>query len=210
MKRIMAGMLLAIVAYLLTAVILSIIPTNPRPVNCLEKKEIFVTTNGIHLALILPVELIDQGFRTALKIPPGINFVSFGWGDRAFYLNTPDWTDLKIQTAIKALFVKSETALHVTNYKEPEVLWKAVAICPSQIESLNDFIRNSFKTNEASLLLEIEGAGYGRNDKFYEAIGSYTCIYTCNNWVNEGLKRTKIKTSVWSPFDHGVLYHLGR
>ena len=210
MKRIIAGILLAIITYLFIAVVLSIIPTNPRPVNCLEKKEIFVTTNGIHLALILPAELINQGFRTELKIPSEINFVSFGWGDKAFYLNTPEWTDLKIQTAVKALFIKSETALHVTNHKMPGASWKAVAICPSQIESLNDFIRNSFETNQGSILLEIEGEGYGKNDKFYEAIGNYTCIYTCNNWVNEGLKRTKIKTSVWSPFDHGVLYHLGR
>ena len=208
MKRTIAGIFLVIIAYLLIAVILSVIPTNPRPSTCPEKEEIFVTTNGIHLALILPKQHIDEAFRSQLKVPPEINFVSFGWGDKEFYLNTPEWRDLKMKTALKALFVKSETALHVTNYRVQGDSWKAVAVCPPQIESLNNFIRNSFEVNNDSELLEIQGAGYGKNDKFYEAVGGYTCIYTCNNWVNEGLKKSKIKTSLWSPFDHGVLYHL--
>lgn len=207
-KRTIAGIFLVIFAYLLVAVILSVVPTNPRPVTCPEKAEIFVTTNGIHLALILPRELLDETFRGQLKVPGEVKFVSFGWGDKEFYLNTPEWGDLKMQTALKALFIKSETALHVTNYSVQREAWKTVSVCPPQIRSLNDFIRNSFRMNEDSLLLEIPGAGYGQNDKFYEAVGGYTCFYTCNNWVNEGLKKAKIKTSLWSPFDHGVLYHL--
>ena len=194
--------------YLLVAAILSIIPTSPAPETCQEKKEVFVTTNGIHLAIILPTRLMDERFRTELNTPSGTKFISFGWGDKEFYLNTPEWNDLKLRTAVRALFVKSETALHVTNYFESKASWRSVEVCPSQVESLNQFIRNSFKTTADSMLAEIEGAGYGENDKFYEAVGSYTCIYTCNNWVNEGLKRSKIKTSLWSPFDHGVLYHL--
>ena len=210
MKWTTIGIFLVIITYLLMALILSVLPTNPSPVHCPEKQEIFVTTNGIHLALILPKALIDERFRLQLKTPAGVNFIAFGWGDRGFYLNTPEWADLRIQTAVKALFVKSETALHVTNYYKPGASWKAVSVCPSQVASLNDFIRKSFKVDGDSLLLEIEGAGYGQNDKFYEAVGSYTCFYTCNNWVNEGLKKSKIKTSWWSPFDHGVLYHLNR
>lgn len=190
------------------AAVLSIIPTSPAPETCQEKEEVFITTNGIHLAIILPTGLINERFRTELGTPSTTKFISFGWGDKEFYLNTPEWGDLKLRTAVKALFAKSETALHVTNYSGPRSSWRSVEVCPSQVENLNQFIRNSFRKNADSMLAEIEGAGYGENDKFYEAVGSYTCIYTCNNWVNEGLKRSKIKTSLWSPFDHGVLYHL--
>ena len=204
------GVLLIIAIYLLMALILSVIPTNPGPVNCVKKKEIFVATNGVHLALILPKELIRYEFKRALELPAHTDFVSFGWGDREFYLNTPEWADLRLRTAAKALFVKSETAMHVTNYHKPKASWKAVAVCPSQIESLNDFVIGSFKFGKDSLPMQIEGSGYGQNDIFYEGAGSYTCFRTCNSWVNEGLKKGKIKTSLWSPFDRGVLYHLDR
>jgi len=38
--------------------------------------------------------------------------------------------------------------------------------------------------------------------------GSFSLFNTCNVWVNKALKVTGIETSVWSPFDFGVLHHL--
>ena len=210
LKWIIAGIFLPVITYLLMALILSVIGTSPRRVHCPEKEEIFVATNGVHLSLILPTGLVDEQFRRQLKTPARTTYVSFGWGDREFYLNTPTWADLKLQTALNALFMKSKTAVHVTNYQQPRPSWRKVAVCPAQVDSLNHYIINSFEGGKESTLTEIPGSGYGAHDTFYEAAGNYTFLYTCNSWVNEGLKRSQIKTSLWSPFDRGVLYHLGR
>lgn len=45
-------------------------------------------------------------------------------------------------------------------------------------------------------------------DNFYDATGSFSIFHTCNVWVNVALKEIEVKTSVWSPFDFEILYHL--
>jgi len=194
--------------YLLMAIILSIVSTHPKTLDCSKDKEIYVATNGVHLEVIIQKKDLDTTQVQALQIGPQTNFVSFGWGDRAFYINTPDWGDLKLTTAINALFLNSKSTIHVTNYSQKKEDWVSVPVCEEQITLLTAYIDNEFATNDENELLEIKASGYTVNDTFYEANGSYNCIQTCNTWVNVGLKRAHIKTSIWSPFDKGVLYQL--
>lgn len=79
-----------------------------------------------------------------------------------------------------------------------------------QLEQLIYFIEQSFETDDEMKLIEIVGKGYSNRDYFYEGVGSYNCIKTCNQWVNQGLKAAEIKTSIWSPFDSGVLYQVNK
>ncbi|HFA51724.1 MAG TPA: DUF2459 domain-containing protein [Bacteroidetes bacterium] len=194
--------------YFLTALSLSLIGTHPAKINCDNKTEIYVSTNGVHLDIVLPINLISKKFQKELRVPNDIKYISFGWGDKGFYLNTPEWKDLKISTTVRALFLKSETAMHVGHYKTKSILWKTIKVCPSQIEIINRYIEASFKKDKDAGITEIKNAGYTKHDRFYEATGSYSCIYTCNNWVNGALKKASINTAVWSPLDKGVLYHI--
>ena len=59
---------------------------------------------------------------------------------------------------------------------------------------------------EADPKLDVEG--YNSYDSFFEAKGSFSFYRTCNIWVNKALKVIGVKTSIWSPFDFGVLHHL--
>jgi hypothetical protein len=47
-----------------------------------------------------------------------VNYLAFGWGDKGFYLNTPEWADLKVSTALNAAFGLSSSAIHSTFYKK--------------------------------------------------------------------------------------------
>ncbi|MDH5604732.1 MAG: DUF2459 domain-containing protein, partial [Cyclobacteriaceae bacterium] len=67
---------------------------------------------------------------------------------------------------------------------------------------------DTFFKNSMEELQLIPNASYGYNDRFYDSRGYYTLFNTCNTWVNEALKHAEVITSVWSPFDFGVLYHL--
>nr|MBX2843653.1 DUF2459 domain-containing protein [Flammeovirgaceae bacterium] len=80
--------------------------------------------------------------------------------------------------------------------------------CENQMEIMNQYLFQSFQMNDEKQFQIIKSPGYSHNDAFYEATGNYSCIITCNEWVNTALKKMGIKTSIWSPFDFGVLYHL--
>lgn len=197
-----------IIGYFLTAVLLSALKTHPSELTCQAENEIFITTNGVHLDIILPVGNIDFELLQKLEIMPNTKYVAFGWGDKQFYINTPQWKDLTFKTAFKALFLKSETAMHVTCYRNSYLEWRKLKLCSSQLKNLNGYIETSFQKNKNGTLQKIDVAGYYEIDSFYEAKGNFSFLRTCNIWVNKALKVSGIETSVWSPFDFGVLYHL--
>ena len=197
-----------LIAYFLTALVLSILSTNPKNDHCEQKDGFFIASNGIHLDIIIPREYLSDQFVQELNLEKHVDYVSFGWGDKEFYLNTPTWQDLKLSTAIKATFMEGESAIHLTKYRHQSGAWYTVSVCEYQIDLIIRYINNSFRRNSKGELLIIENAGYTVFDEFYEAKGNYNLINTCNNWVNRGLKKAEIQTAVWSPFDKGVLYHM--
>lgn len=200
--------LLAITAlYLLFAFLLSIISTSPEKINCTQKETIYLSSNGIHLDIIINIDQIDSIFLEELNFSDRTQYLAFGWGDKGFYLNTPRWEDLKAKTVIRAFFLPSETAMHVTQYRNTRKKWIPVQLCPEQLEKMQQFIISSFKRNDNGKFQPIANSGYGHYDTFYEAIGSYNAINTCNEWVNKALKKAEVKTAIWSPSDKGILYH---
>jgi uncharacterized protein (TIGR02117 family) len=208
LKLVLVSLFSAILLYFISALILSLLKTHPPKLNCLAENEIFITSNGVHVDIILPVENNDFELLKELEILPGTKYISFGWGDKQFYINTPEWKDLTFRTAFKALFLKSETAMHVTCYRNSYAEWRKIELCRSQSDSLKSYIEKSFQKNENGNLKKIDVPGYNETDAFYEAKGSFSLFRTCNVWVNKALKVTGVETSVWSPFDLGVLYHL--
>jgi uncharacterized protein (TIGR02117 family) len=196
--------------YFLVGLVLSLAPTSPKSIDCDEKKEVYISSNGIHLDIVMPIDLVDPGTSEALKIPPSAKYVSFGWGDRGFYLETPTWSDLKFSVAFNAVFLKSESAMHVDYRLNRSERWTKLSLCPEQQHELMDYINQSFKIDENGGFLLIDYPGYNETDSFYEAKGSYNLVMTCNEWVNVGLKRIGVRTSVWSPFEFGVLHHLNQ
>ena len=208
LKYTSTGIISATVVYLSMAMLLSFLPARQEPLKCDPDREIYLTSNGVHLDIVLPAENIDEQFLSQLDVSSATQFVSFGWGDKNFYLKTPEWSDLTFSVAFKALFLKSESAMHVTRYQRKYSHWKRLELCPHQLDSLNSFIENSFKKTETGRIQKMSCHGYSNNDSFYEAKGYFTLFKTCNVWTNNALKEIEVKTSVWSPFDFGVLYHL--
>ena len=200
----------AILIYMVVAIVLSCISTNPEIPICEDQKAIYIATNGVHLNIIIENDDLPSDLRRQLEIPAGTPYISFGWGDRGFYLYTPTWSDLKFSTAFKALFLKSSTAMQVMRYPGIQSSWYKLKLCDSQVAAVNDFIRSSFRKDSSNNIVKIDFEGYSPHDDFYEAEGIYTVFYTSNNWVNEALKKANVKTAIWSPFDEGVLYHLNR
>ena len=206
--RLLLGFLTLIFAYALVALIGSLWATNPKPVECDNRIPIYFSTNGVHLDIIFPKDAIAPELIDQLSIPNSIEYIAFGWGDRGFYLETPNWSDIKVSTVLNAMFLKSPTVMHVTHYRYQRNSWEAIHLCDLQIEDWMEFINLAFEWDDKGNLIPLTEGGYGSNDFFYEATGNYSLIYTCNNWINQGLKRSKVKTARWSPFDRGILYQI--
>lgn len=172
--------------------------------------EVFLSTNGVHTDFIVPIEneFIDWQRLLGLSKNEG-EWVAIGWGDRGFYLNTPEWKDLKLRTAFEAVSGLGSTALHVTqlNTVVEGKNCVRVKISKENYQILVEYIQKYFVIDVRKKAILIETTSYGLNDYFYEAKGSYSAFYTCNTWVNEGLKVASQKAALWTLTDTGVLRH---
>lgn len=196
-----------VVLYLGMAYLLSYLPASQKEFKGDKHTTVYVHTNGVHLDIAVSKQLLDANLVRQLKDSDKADYLSFGWGDKGFYLETPEWSDLKTSVAIRAMLMESATAMHVTRYNSIQNDWKKVVIGAEQLRILNEHIKEGFTQKNGSII-EIENSGYYANDHFYEANGSYHLFRTCNIWVNEALQKAGVKTSMWSPFDFGVLHHL--
>ena len=210
--KILVAFILLISLYFITAIGLSKITINSDFKQCdKDAITIYILTNGVHTDLVLPIRnnIKDwSSFVNPLDTKSGClnaNYVAFGWGDKGFYLETPTWIDLKFKTAFNAAFFLSTTAMHVCFYnglKEGESC-KKICINKNSYIILVDYIYNSFALNQNTPVL-IKGASYGSNDLFYNAIGTYSFLNTCNTWANAGLKSSNLKACFWTPFDKDI------
>jgi uncharacterized protein (TIGR02117 family) len=211
------GFLGLVLLYLVLAVVLTLIPVNTDYVPPQEGLAVFVRTNGVHTGFVLPldgpgVDWRAQAKRTHFRDPaPLPSHISFGWGDKGFYLQVPTFADLTIGVALEAMFFLGTCAMHVGYHDQPveNASTKRLLLTPQQHRILVDHIQASFRTAEDGSWLHIAESGYRDNDTFYEAVGTYSFVHTCNTWTNAALKKMGVKTGVWTPFAQSVMHHLG-
>ncbi|MCH2490885.1 MAG: DUF2459 domain-containing protein [Flavobacteriales bacterium] len=193
------------VAYVLISLLLSAITIDRELEKKNYEKTIYLHTNGVHLNIIVPIAQMDTLLLSNLKHKENDVYLGFGWGDENFYINTPTWSDLTINNAFKAMFLKSPTLLHITRYQEKRHNWVQIEVSESEFEQLSLYLLNTFQTNEQGEKIILEDMGYTATDDFYKAKGNYTCFNTCNSWVNTGFKESGLKACLWTPFDFGLL-----
>lgn len=208
LKRILLAFLLFIVLYVAFSFLLSYIPTSPDATTDAKDKTIYLFSNGVHLDIVVPVEHIPAGLRAQILHNPDARLLGIGWGDKGFYLDTPTWAELRASVAVKAMFLPSPTAMHVTEHRRVHSQWSKTDISQAQLDELFAYITATFKMDENGNVQELPGAGYTPQDRFYEAHGNYSCFKTCNTWVNTAMKRAGVKTAIWTPMDKGVLRYL--
>jgi uncharacterized protein (TIGR02117 family) len=177
--------------------------------------QIFVKSNGIHTDVCVPIknEQVNWFEFVPTEHFPKVekfSYLSFGWGDKGFFLDTPTWADLKFSTAFNAAFLPTPTAMHVQYLEEiptESETCKLVFVQPDKYLKLADFIKNSFAMKNGAIQL-IKGKGYWIDDNFYEANGNYHMFYTCNSWTNDALIEADVTTGIYALFGFGIMIHL--
>ena len=184
-----------------------------------EGIQVYIYSNGFHSFLIFPIQSPERDWRNIFplsdfgQVDSSFSYISLGWGDKAFFTETPSWEEFSLSTTLSALFLPTSTAIQVHYLPEAPKkgkLCQAVSISPKAYREILKFLDNSLvnKSKEGPQL--IIGKGYTSQDNFYQAKGKYSIFYTCNTWVCEGLSASGVRTPLWTPFDKGLFYQLNR
>ena len=180
---------------------------------------IYVSGSNLHTNLIVPVKTNEVDWKSHLNLaeiePQGrndYNFLSFGWGERDFYLTTPTLQDLRLSTTLRALLLPTESVLYVRGHhtlpkSSSQYQVKPVKVSRQAYWQLTEFLLSSFARDWQGEPIRIrESNRY--NGSFYIAKGYYSVLRTCNDWTATGLRVAKVNTPVWSGLAPAVFKHL--
>ncbi|MDX8433382.1 TIGR02117 family protein [Mesorhizobium abyssinicae] len=169
-------------------------------------RRILVLSNPIHTDIAIPVdEEVRRRFHflTDAGIPADaseVRYMVFGWGGRAFYLETPTWSELKAVPVLKALTLDA-SVMHVDvagAISEPHPDVAGFDIDDDRFSALLDYIAASFRQGPNGPMA-IDNAGYSRFDRFYEANGHFNALVGCNTWTAAALRTAGLRTGWWNP-----------
>jgi uncharacterized protein (TIGR02117 family) len=212
------AIIVAPLLYLATALVLGAVPVNRdwRPAD--DGVTVWLTTNGVHAGLAMPARHALMDWTTLF--PPVHNahandtdddrYVTIGWGDRTFFLDVPQWRDLRASTALKAITGRDGAAMHVEYGPAPTRDATAIrlTVTPEAYARLVAYVRQSVTLDDTGASVWIPGHHYDTNDAFYEAGGRYSLFVTCNQWTRDALAASGVRVPVWSPFDKALFWQL--
>ena len=213
-----AGALLSVpLLYFLAALVLGAVPANPGWREAEEGVTIFVRTNGVHTWILVPKVSEEMDWR---PLVPGEhlkdkswgygNYVALGYGNRTFYLETPTWGDLTMKNAFLAAFGRGRSLMHADHDHEPKPSadTRPIVLRREEYRRLVAFARGSFQLDSRGRTIPLIGRGYGASDMFYEAVGPYSAVYTCNSWTGRALREAGVNVGVWTPLSQSIMWRL--
>lgn len=195
-------------AYLAAALIGGLAPVNPGWNEPDQGITIYLADNGVHTDLVLPVRAAGLDWRSVLdpadveRPPAAPQWVAFGAGERAVYLETPRWRDLRLPVALRAL-TRGERIVHVEWVADPAYSAREIRLRPEEYRRLWASIRAELRDGKAQ---KIAHKGYGTSDAFYLGTGTTSALSTCNQWTADRLRIAGAETSLWTPFTWGVTW----
>ena len=150
--KVIGFLLGAVFLYVILGLLIPYIPVRAEKTDDAKTIELYILTNGVHTDLVVPVKskYIDWSSKLPFENTKGqktdFDYISFGWGDKGFYLDTPTWAELKFSTAFKAAFWLSDSAMHCTYYKQMKVGddCKKMMLTEKQYQHLIHFIDSKF------------------------------------------------------------------
>ncbi|MFM7814089.1 MAG: DUF2459 domain-containing protein [Flavobacteriales bacterium] len=207
------GLLTILLLMLATSYVCMKIPVreNQQQVQNRDSIQIFLSASLVHSDFILPIrhEVVDWSVIAKLYQPsenlPAYDHVKIGWGDKEFFVNTPEWSDLTAKTALGSAFGLHESAIHFQFIQMEESPKEVTSIFVSTetYAKLVNYILQSMKAEQGSFS-QIHFS-YGPNDCFYDSYHHYSMFNTCNTWMNEGLKEAGLPACLWTILGTGII-----
>jgi uncharacterized protein (TIGR02117 family) len=202
--------MLVIGCYFATTLVGSLVPANSGWREPNEGIPIFVETNGVHVSLILPKEAAGEDLSDLIRpehlANPDLYGTHFmiGWGHGAVYRNAQTWGDVRSGDIGSAIIGSDDTTLHVYHLvnPQPSSIRKSFRVNASQYRVIVAEVRASFRLKVGHSKAY---PAYGPNNLFYDSVGRYSAINTCNEWTGRVLRKAGVKVGVWTPMPGGVM-----
>lgn len=196
-------------------ILIGLFPLNNSATKSSNEITIYLISNNIHTDIAVPriTETVNwDHVLSEAKFSGDVSLqthLAFGWGDRGFYLEAENISDLTLSAAFRALFMPSKTAMHVT-YLEPNAYADVIeiAISNEQYKLLTQFILDSFRKDSSDNFVQINGMSYTTTDAFFEAHGSYHLFNTCNSWTGRALEVTGVTVPLFTPLPKTPLLYI--
>lgn len=200
-------------AYLAAALLGALVPVNADWREPEDGITIYIASNGVHLDFILPASAGGRDWRGDFPGRdfgdpnwPAANWLMIGAGDRGIYLDTPTWADLDPGVAATSMLA-GERVMHVQWTDDPTYYATAkMTLRPEEYRRLAAAIRADFDLDPDRRPQRIDHPGYWDSDAFYEGLGNFNAVRTCNQWVNAKLRIAGVKASLWTPFPVGLTW----
>lgn len=202
-----------ILAFWCCSIVLSHIPVGEEhPKSRLPRRTVYITSNGVHSDIVLPMNAYGTDWVAELGLPDSIRQnhdrteLSFGWGQKEFFMKTKEWSDLTAGVLFRSAFHVGSSAMHVVRIPPPDTSDPMVirlSLTREQYERLENFIRESF-SHKNGCVVPVREHPYGQNHFFFDADRSYGIFYTCNSWTNSALKASGQRACLWTPLQEGI------
>lgn len=203
-----AAVVVGVLGYVVAGAIGGAIPTNGAWRPPAQGVRIFIESNGIHTGIVVPKVAAGVDWRGLA--PAGdladprygrFDHLAIGWGEKAFFLETQTWADVKVGTMLRAAVGSPRTLMHVEHVPAPAVGddVRAVVVSEAEYRRLAAFITASFAPGGKRY------PGYARYDVFYDAQGRYDAVATCNAWTGDALRSAGVRIGRWTPFPGSVM-----
>ena len=202
--------MLVVGSYFAAALLGSLVPANSGWIEPKDGVPIFVETNGVHVSLILPMAAAGKDLSDLIRpehlSDPGLYGTHFmiGWGHKAVYRNAQTWGDVRSGDTASAIIGSDDTTLHVYHLvnPQPNSIRKSFHVTDEQYQTIVGEVRASFKLNNGRSKAY---PAYGPNNLFYDSLGRYSAINTCNEWTAHVLRKAGVRVGVWTPMPGGVM-----
>jgi len=150
--------------------------------------QIYIVSHGWHTGLVVPASALNKALPSLAQRFGSPAFYEIGWGDKGFYQAREITTGLTLQ----AMFWATGAIIHVVAVPDspyrsfPNSSILEACITEDQLESLIAFLSNSFIRDESGQIIPLTRGLYG-DAQFYEGVGRYSLLNTCNKWTAKGL-----------------------
>ncbi|RUW53836.1 TIGR02117 family protein [Mesorhizobium sp. M8A.F.Ca.ET.021.01.1.1] len=208
MKKLLRLLVMLVAAVVLALSLGTLVPRPLWPTAAAGEgtRRILVLKNPIHTDIAIPV---DDGVRRRFRFladaglpsdAPEVRYLVFGWGGRAFYLETPTWSQVKALPIFKALTLDA-SVMHVDvagDISEPRPDVAGFDVGEDRFAALLDFVEASFQQGPSGPIV-IDNAAYSNFDRFYEANGRFNALIGCSTWTAAALRAAGLRTGWWNP-----------
>jgi uncharacterized protein (TIGR02117 family) len=208
-RRLLLGLVGLLLVYGAAGLIGGAVPVNRDWRAPEQGVEIWIESNGIHTGIVVPKVAAGIDWRPLARAEhladpryAGYDHLSFGWGERAFYLETQTWADVKPATVLAAAVGSRETLVHVDHVPRPRATGdvRRLVVTAAQYRRLAEFIARTVAPGAKSY------RGYDPYDAFYDGTGRYSAFATCNAWTGAALAHAGVRVGWWTPFPVTVMW----